>query len=245
MPLPKPWIFWQECLDGSAGGCHIARERYISGGYNQSNIWTMAHAAAALSSGAADLTQAESIAKDMLDVRTLCLGVLHRGDTTGYEIKKMFEEGPLGHFLEASYGSIYPALMRLTDEGLVSFRDEPQKGRPDKKVYTLTDKGRAHFKKVLLEEPAEDKFRSEFLFVGLFAELLPPGHMSRLINRQIALVNQKFNMIADRMPHAQTDGARFVNGFGQALCRTAIEYLESNRAMLEQEESAQKLKSAE
>ncbi len=181
----------------------------------------------------------------MLDVRILCLGVLHGGDTTGYEIKKMFEEGPYGHFLEASYGSIYPALTRLTEEGSLSFRDEPQKGRPDKKVYSLTDKGRAHFKQALLAEPAKDKFRSEFLFLSLFAELMPPGHMARLIDRQIALVKEKARLIEDKQGHAKTDGARFASGFGQALCQAAIEYLENNRTMLEQEDSVHKLQSAE
>lgn len=185
------------------------------------------------------------MAKDMLDVRTLCLGVLHRGDSTGYEIKKMFEEGPFGHFLEASYGSIYPALTRLTEEGLLSFRDERQKGRPDKKVYTLTDRGRTRFKEALLGQPAEDKFRSEFLFFSLFAELLPPGHMARLIDRQLALIKQKARVIEDRQAHAKTDGARFVSGFGQALYHAAIEYLENNRTMLEQEDSVGQLQNTQ
>lgn len=181
----------------------------------------------------------------MLDIRTLCLGVLHRADSTGYEIKKMFEEGPFGHFLEASYGSIYPALTRLTEEGLLSFRDERQKGRPDKKVYTLTDKGRTRFKEALQAEPAEDKFRSEFLFFSLFAELLPPGHMDRLIDRQLAFIKEKARMIEERQTHAKTDGARFAGGFGQALCQAAIAYLENNRTMLEQEESGRQLQNAE
>ena len=55
-----------------------------------------------------------------MDVRTLCLGILSLGDATGYEIKKLVAEGSFSFFSEASYGSIYPALTKLTDEGLVS-----------------------------------------------------------------------------------------------------------------------------
>ena len=47
-----------------------------------------------------------------MNVRTLCLGVLQFGEATGYEIKKIVEEGMFNHFIEASYGSIYPALTR-------------------------------------------------------------------------------------------------------------------------------------
>jgi PadR family transcriptional regulator AphA len=57
-----------------------------------------------------------------MDVRTICLGILTRGDATGYEIKKLFEDDGYQHFVEASFGSIYPALNRLTEEGLVSVR---------------------------------------------------------------------------------------------------------------------------
>ena len=59
-----------------------------------------------------------------------------RGEATGYEIKKLFDEGGYQHFIEASFGSIYPALNRLTEEGLVSVRAEVQEKRPDRKVYS-------------------------------------------------------------------------------------------------------------
>jgi PadR family transcriptional regulator AphA len=44
-----------------------------------------------------------------MNVRTLCLGILAQHDASGYEIKKAVEEGLFAHFIDASYGSIYPA----------------------------------------------------------------------------------------------------------------------------------------
>ncbi len=79
-----------------------------------------------------------------MDIRTLCLGILTWGDASGYEIKKIFEDR-LSYFYEASYGSIYPALTKLTDDGLVSCRAEAQDKRPDKKVYAITPTGRMAF----------------------------------------------------------------------------------------------------
>lgn len=55
-----------------------------------------------------------------MDVKTLCLGILNRADATGYEIKKACDDGPLGHFQVAGFGSIYPALNFLRGDGLVS-----------------------------------------------------------------------------------------------------------------------------
>jgi DNA-binding PadR family transcriptional regulator len=77
-----------------------------------------------------------------MDAKTLCLGVLAKGDASGYEIKKAFEEGPFAHIHPTSFGSIYPALAKLTDEGLVSCTELAQDKRPDKKVYAMTESGR-------------------------------------------------------------------------------------------------------
>ena len=66
-----------------------------------------------------------------MDAKTLCLGALQFGDASGYEIKKMFEDGLLGHLHEASFGSIYPALTRLEEDGLATAtamaQDKPEK----------------------------------------------------------------------------------------------------------------------
>ena len=59
-----------------------------------------------------------------MNVRTLCLGILSLGEATGYEIKKGIEDGMFSHFIDASFGSIYPALTQLAAEGLLSVRAE-------------------------------------------------------------------------------------------------------------------------
>jgi hypothetical protein len=53
-----------------------------------------------------------------VDVRTLCLGVLSFGDTTGYGIRKAVGDW-FGHFAQASLGAIYPALAKAVARGEV------------------------------------------------------------------------------------------------------------------------------
>ena len=52
-----------------------------------------------------------------MDVRTICLGILTRGDFTGYEIKKLFEDGRYHYFVEASFGSICRGAGKLPRRG--------------------------------------------------------------------------------------------------------------------------------
>ena len=117
-----------------------------------------------------------------MDVRTICLGILTRGEATGYEIKKLFEEGGYQHFVEASFGSIYPALNQLTRDGLVDVRAEAQEKRPDRKVYSITQAGRSQFLAALLKPLPEDRHRSPFVFAMLFSHLLPPQRVSEMLD---------------------------------------------------------------
>jgi Predicted transcriptional regulators len=108
-----------------------------------------------------------------MNVRTLCLSILYEGEASGYDIRRMCTEGNFAYFVEASYGAIYPALARLEDEGLVISRTEQQEGKPPRKVYTITEAGKAAFAAELSEPLGPDMFRSPFLLFARFAHILP------------------------------------------------------------------------
>jgi len=165
-----------------------------------------------------------------MDAKTLCLGVLSRGEASGYEIKKAFEEGPFSHFHQTSFGSIYPALNALSTEGLISGRAQAQDKRPDKKIYSITPEGQTALISALMVDPAPDVMRSDLLFILSFAQFLPPAHVSRLIDQRIAWYRDCLGRMegcacGDSIP----TGASFVRGMGIAVYRAAADYLEAHR----------------
>lgn len=166
-----------------------------------------------------------------MDVRTICLGILTRGDATGYEIKKTFEEDGYQHFVEASFGSIYPALNRLTEERLVSVRSEIQEKRPDRKVYSITPAGRAVFLGSLMKPLPEDRHRSPFVFAMLFSHLLPAERVTAMINAYIAQTEEKLTQIRDGEP--KCPGEAFVNGLGQTLYEASLNFIRAHRTAVE------------
>ena len=174
-----------------------------------------------------------------MDVRTICLGILTRGDATGYEIKKLFEEDGYEHFVEASFGSIYPALNRLTDEGYVSVRSESQEKRPDRKVYSITPTGRSQFIASLLKPLPEDRHRSPFVFAMLFADLLPESRVSGLLDAYIEQVEQKLAHLNERFAASQSGGEKFVTGYGRAVYVATLDFLRTHRAEIEKQQAAQ------
>ncbi|NJO38973.1 MAG: PadR family transcriptional regulator [Rhizobiales bacterium] len=131
-----------------------------------------------------------------MDVKTLCLGVLTERDLTGYEIKQHFEEA-FSHFFVAGYGSIYPALADLTRRGLVICTSVLQEKRPDKKVYSLTPKGRQALIDELMSTPPRHKVRSEFLVLMVFAHLLPPAKIAEIADEMIAQWGELLKSIDD------------------------------------------------
>jgi PadR family transcriptional regulator, regulatory protein AphA len=162
-----------------------------------------------------------------MNVKTLCLGYLSLKDATGYEIKKDVEDGLFSHLIEASYGSIYPALNQLAVDGLVSCREEEQSGKPDKKVYAITEAGLKALRLALSALPARDKYKSEFLFVMLLQQHLSIPMQIAAVEKQLTDLREDLDSIAQcraSMPsHPASD---FVTGYGEAVLRAASTYLE-------------------
>lgn len=68
------------------------------------------------------------------------LSIIEKGETYGYEMmEKLYAYG----FTMVSEGSIYPLLLRMRKEGLVTVtQKELPSGGPKRKYYSLTEKGK-------------------------------------------------------------------------------------------------------
>ena len=164
-----------------------------------------------------------------MDVKTLCLGALTLGDASGYEIRKLFEDGPFGHFYDASYGSIYPALGRLLSDGLVSVTQMAQEGRPDKKVYRLTEQGLDVFKAALAEPPVPDKIRSENIARLFFAEYMDERVLKSVFENYLKQFRDMSGRLRSFDDDRSVDGRSFTRGLGLAFYEGAADYMEKNR----------------
>lgn len=81
------------------------------------------------------------------------LGLLHEAPVHGYELRKQLGLR-LGGFRVFSYGSLYPALRRLTRAGLIVEETEAVTGarsRRSRRVYRITAEGKERFAELLTE----------------------------------------------------------------------------------------------
>ena len=174
-----------------------------------------------------------------MNVRTLCLGILSLQEASGYEIKKDVEDGLFSHFIDASFGSIYPALTQLASEGYVTVREEEQTGKPDKKVYAITEAGKNALAKAISVLPAKDKYKSEFLFQMLLQDYLSPEMMLVAIQKQLNDLNEDLARIAECSHEAPIGhGSHFVVDYGNAVLTAGVKCLEYKKAELLQQMAA-------
>jgi DNA-binding PadR family transcriptional regulator len=168
-----------------------------------------------------------------MDVKTVCLGMLSSGEASGYDLKKNFESS-FAHFFAAGFGSIYPALASLSENGLVSCEEIPQDGKPDRKVYRITPAGRQHLLEQLDNPAPTHKIRSEFLATMAFAHLMTPQQIETVLDSLIEDADRNLALIDEYETKCEGEcsaGVRFTLEFGRTMLRTMQNYVTSQRPM--------------
>lgn len=160
-----------------------------------------------------------------MNVKTICLAILHDSDATGYEIRKLSTEGEYAYFVEASFGSIYPALARLEADGLVHSHVQQQEGRPAKKIYAITDAGRAAFRDSLFEDLGDDVYRSAFLLFARFAPELPAELVETRLYERLAKQDDAIAKLEELKTKHQSPEDDWVISYGITCISVARDYL--------------------
>lgn len=101
------------------------------------------------------------------------LGILARNAYSGYDLMHLLQL-KVGAFWQARHSQIYPELARLEAQGLLTHEVIAQVDRPAKKVFSITEAGRAALR-TWVELPMEPpKRRDEFLLKAFAIWLATP-----------------------------------------------------------------------
>lgn len=167
-----------------------------------------------------------------MNVRTLILAILNFCEATGYEIKKMSSEGSFSSFIDISYGSIYPTLARLETEEMVACRVESHPGKPDRKIYSITEKGRGELVRGLSQSPQKDIFKSEFLLQAMNAGMLAPQIVSDAIGNRMRDLQEELDMFEGILAECDHPATCWVVNYGKTVITAGLQYLNDHRSEL-------------
>ena len=94
----------------------------------------------------------------MSAIRTLLLGVLVQGGPRhGYEIRQELESWNAEQWANIAYGSIYFALKKMSQEGLIKALEDKDDEKPGRILYEVTETGRNQFMELLRKQWWEQK----------------------------------------------------------------------------------------
>ncbi|MGA9068867.1 MAG: PadR family transcriptional regulator [Terracidiphilus sp.] len=134
------------------------------------------------------------------------LGLLSVESMSGYDLGQTIRTS-VGFFWNESYGQIYPNLKRLAAEGCVTAKKERQTGKPDKRVYSITAKGRERLAAWLKVEPQPEIARNELLLKLFFGAQASPeisiAHVERMMKRERAFLREFRRIEQDEIPKSR------------------------------------------
>jgi DNA-binding PadR family transcriptional regulator len=148
----------------------------------------------------------------VMDVQSVLLGFLMHKSMTGYDLKKAFAIS-FSFFSGLSYGSIYPALKKMEDQGLISGHLEIQDGAPNRKVYTITETGRSAFLDALRSPFTPDRTKSPFLMRLFFFAHLSPEERKTIAVKHLDSLKEISKALESARPEIEARADRF-----QYLC---------------------------
>ncbi len=155
--------------------------------------------------------------------RYLILGLLMDSPMSGYDIRKQVNAA-LGMVTNASYGTLYPTLHKLLAQGAVGVQEISQIGRPAKKVYQITERGR---QEVLdwLKQPADDQLQREFLLKLYLARNLSANDVLALVSARRAKLEFERQALQADKSGAGSPQAGWVADYALAMCDAEVEWL--------------------
>jgi PadR family transcriptional regulator AphA len=154
------------------------------------------------------------------------LGLLMSQPQHGYELYQEFSR-ELGRVWQIGLSQLYAQLKQLEDAGLVTAQTEPQPNRPPRKVYHLTDEGRAVFDDWVHEpSPYLRRIRVEFLArLYFFRRLSLPG-LEQLVAEQKAVCRTQIERFGRLAAETDDDFRRLVLEFRQGQLEAVIRWLD-------------------
>jgi PadR family transcriptional regulator AphA len=122
------------------------------------------------------------------------LALLSKGPRSGYDL--MLQIQP---FWQAKHSQIYPLLAQLEKEEFVQYIVFPQTDKPDKKVYSITDRGINAVKAWINEPTAQTVVRDEMMLKIFCVELADREQARHMCQVRKAIDQEKLVKYGNRL----------------------------------------------
>ena len=175
------------------------------------------------------------MAKSTVNIRYLLLGLLTQKPMTGYDIKGLLESFSwlIG---SPSYGSLYPALHGLLDDGLVAVNVVSSEEKPSRKVYRITDAGRQTLEAWINVPVVKEPSMKAFLMHLILAQNYSREGLVAYLNHRRSQVAERHSALRKQLQekhstHSQSEQPLALE-YGLAMAKQELRWLEKTLEQL-------------
>ena len=153
---------------------------------------------------------------------------------SGYDIKRFLQR--LSWLVESpSFGSLYPALHAMLEDGLVTMQVIPQQDKPPRKIYSITDVGRETLQEWVRQPVASDVSLKAFLMRLILASNLSQPDLIALLEQRHTQVSGHLQQTVEAIEEDADLGERLALGYGVAVANAELTWLDKALGQLSQE----------
>lgn len=167
------------------------------------------------------------MAHSSLDVRYLILGLLAQHPMSGYDVRRFLKAR--GWLISTpSFGSIYPALRALEQDGLVTVDVVSRSDRPPRKSYSITEAGRRALQVWAERSAGPGAPLKAFLMRLILADSLSQaGLVAHLTERRSQVAAHQAAIEGSRSPAEGGDlGRRLTHSYERAIAAAELAWLD-------------------
>ncbi len=152
------------------------------------------------------------------------LTILANTPSSGYDISKRFEER-ISCFWQASQQQIYRELAKLEQRSWVRHETIPQAGKPDKKIYHLTEAGRQEWLHWFATPTEPTPIREDLLVKVLAGPHVTPEQLRAVIHQRRSLHARQLQQLqAFEAEHQQIPHPGLQEQFRYLTLRRGLRY---------------------
>lgn len=144
------------------------------------------------------------------DREAAILGILCQQSQYGYELEKTIEERGMRVWTKIGFSSIYYALKKLENKGLIKSSMEDVEGRPSRKVYSVTEFGYTAMREKLREVLSQNKKMISSFDLGIaYHFLLESEEVIECLTRYLASLNERETQLKRKMEEREKEGVPY------------------------------------
>ncbi|MGF7119470.1 PadR family transcriptional regulator [Methanobacterium oryzae] len=130
------------------------------------------------------------------NIEAAILGLLYENSYYGYQLDKIIKERGMRNWTEIGFSSIYYVLNRLEKKDLIESRVQNVKGKPSRKVYTVTDDGKSAMQEKVKELLSENnKLVSPFDLGIAYIDILNSEETIKSIELYLKSTNKRIEFL--------------------------------------------------